>query len=115
MKNFRIWVILVLLAIATPIAIRFRAWSLGVPAIRQVATAGAAQNSAQSPVASTPAAPAVTQHEAVAHAQPSVSEMPNASFALPGASSSLPLLSVIGFGIFIGGLISALRTRPAHK
>ncbi|HEX6467134.1 MAG TPA: hypothetical protein VFZ99_07510 [Terriglobales bacterium] len=32
---------------------------------------------------------------------------------LPEARSSLPLLSVIGFGILIGGLISALRTRPA--
>jgi hypothetical protein len=34
---------------------------------------------------------------------------------LPGGSSSLPLLSVIGFGILVGGVISALRTRPAHK
>jgi hypothetical protein len=34
---------------------------------------------------------------------------------LPGANSSLPLLSVIGFGILLGGVISALRTRPAHK
>ncbi len=32
---------------------------------------------------------------------------------LPDARSSLPLLSVIGFGVLIGGLISALRTRPA--
>jgi len=32
---------------------------------------------------------------------------------LPDARSSLPLLSVIGFGILIGGVISALRTRPA--
>lgn len=34
---------------------------------------------------------------------------------LPGGNSSLPLLSVIGFGILVGGVISALRTRPAHK
>jgi hypothetical protein len=34
---------------------------------------------------------------------------------LPNGSSSLPLLSVIGFGILVGGVISALRTRPAHK
>jgi hypothetical protein len=30
---------------------------------------------------------------------------------LPGASSALPLLSVIGFGALVGGVISALRTR----
>ncbi|MBV9147666.1 MAG: hypothetical protein JO065_17250 [Acidobacteria bacterium] len=34
---------------------------------------------------------------------------------LPGENGSLPLLSVIGFGILVGGVISALRTRPAHK
>ena len=34
---------------------------------------------------------------------------------LPSGNSSLPLLSVIGFGILVGGVISALRTRPAHK
>ena len=32
---------------------------------------------------------------------------------LPDARSSLPLLSVIGFGILVGGVISALKTRPA--
>ena len=34
---------------------------------------------------------------------------------LPNSNSSLPLLSIIGFGILVGGVISALRTRPAHK
>ena len=35
---------------------------------------------------------------------------------LPDARSSLPLLSVIGFGILVGGVISALRTRAtAHR
>ena len=34
---------------------------------------------------------------------------------LPSGNGSLPLLSVIGFGILVGGVISALRTRPAHK
>jgi len=34
---------------------------------------------------------------------------------LPNGNGSLPLLSVIGFGILVGGVISALRTRPAHK
>jgi hypothetical protein len=31
--------------------------------------------------------------------------------ALPGTSSNLPLLSVIGFGVLIGGIMSALKTR----
>ena len=31
--------------------------------------------------------------------------------SLPAASSALPLLSVIGFGALVGGVISALRTR----
>jgi hypothetical protein len=30
-------------------------------------------------------------------------------------NSSLPLLSIIGFGILVGGVISALRTRPVHR
>lgn len=30
---------------------------------------------------------------------------------LPGSSSPLPLISVIGFGVLLGGIISALRTR----
>ena len=34
---------------------------------------------------------------------------------LPNSTESLPLLSIIGFGILVGGVISALRTRPAHK
>lgn len=34
---------------------------------------------------------------------------------LPGGTGSLPLLSVIGFGILVGGVISALRTRPGNK
>jgi hypothetical protein len=31
--------------------------------------------------------------------------------ALPDASSALPLLSVIGFGVLLGGIASALKTR----
>jgi hypothetical protein len=30
---------------------------------------------------------------------------------LPGSSSSLPLLAVIGFGVLAGGITSAMRTR----
>ncbi len=30
---------------------------------------------------------------------------------LPPASSSLPLISIVGFGILVGGVISAMRTR----
>ena len=33
------------------------------------------------------------------------------SSALPAASSPLPLLSVIGFGVLFGGLISSMKTR----
>ena len=48
-----------------------------------------------------------------------VAELPSAPLPMPRpgdlSDSSLPLLSVIGFGILVGGVISALRTRPAHK
>jgi hypothetical protein len=43
------------------------------------------------------------------------SSLPPLPSDLPMGNSSLPLLSVIGFGILVGGVISALRTRPAHK
>jgi hypothetical protein len=33
---------------------------------------------------------------------------------LPEGGSELPLLSVIGLGILSGGILSALRTRPAR-
>jgi hypothetical protein len=46
--------------------------------------------------------------------QPSLPMMPPMT-DLPYGNGSLPLLSVIGFGILVGGVISALRTRPAHK
>ena len=45
--------------------------------------------------------------------QPSRTATPKEIAMLPDARSSLPLLSVIGFGILVGGVISALRTRPA--
>jgi hypothetical protein len=35
----------------------------------------------------------------------------NADDPLPGSSSSLPLLAVIGFGVLAGGITSAMRTR----
>lgn len=41
--------------------------------------------------------------------------LPSESSNLPLGNSSLPLLSIIGFGILVGGVISALRTRTAHK
>ena len=34
---------------------------------------------------------------------------------LPGSTSQLPLISILGFGMLSGGLISALRTRPAKQ
>jgi hypothetical protein len=36
---------------------------------------------------------------------------PRASEQLPRSSTALPLLSVIGLGVLLGGLVSALRTR----
>jgi len=110
MKNVRIFVILVLLAIASPIAIHYRAWSLGFPATSHAVSVSAPENSAQ-----TGAKNSDTRSGTGTASHASSSETPNPSFNLPSASSSLPLLSVIGFGIFLGGLISALRTRPAHK
>jgi|SRR5215813_6893134 len=114
MKYVRVWVILILLAIAAPIAIHYRGWSLGVPMVRQSVAVSATDTSAQ-PAENNSDTQFGTPPEAIAHSQPSNSEVASSSFDLPGASSSLPLLSVIGFGIFVGGLISALRTRPAHK
>ena len=110
MKNVRICVILILLAIAAPIAIHYRAWPLGFASTSQ----GAVVSSPQSAAQNSDSQP-TTQPEAATNSQNSASETSNSSFKLPGASSSLPLLSVIGFGIFLGGLLSALRTRPAHK
>ena len=31
---------------------------------------------------------------------------------LPSAAGALPLLSVIGFGVLLGGIASAMKTRP---
>ncbi len=35
----------------------------------------------------------------------------NRDDSLPPASSSLPILSVVGFGVLVGGVVSAMRTR----
>jgi hypothetical protein len=34
---------------------------------------------------------------------------------LPGSTSQLPLISILGIGMLSGGLISVLRTRPAKE
>lgn len=114
MKSLRVFVVLILLGLAAPIAIHYRAWSLGIPvaepAAHVVAQSSNQRNSAVEPQnATSQSVPATVQAQAV-NSQPL-----DASFDLPSASSSLPLLSVIGFGVFLGGLISALKTRPAHK
>lgn len=44
--------------------------------------------------------------------QNSGAETPHEMALLPDGHSSLPLLSVIGFGVLVGGVISALKTRP---
>src|SRR5690348_1724562 len=109
MKNIRILVVLLLLAIAAPLAIHYRAWSLDSPVAKPAAAIPPMQPSTQS---------ASTGEVRETLPQPLEAktlnyDLPGAYFDLPGASSSLPLLSVIGFGVFLGGLISALRTRPA--
>src|SRR5690242_13235576 len=49
-------------------------------------------------------------------AMPNVPALPQPLASdLPNGNGSLPLLSIIGFGILVGGVISALRTRPAHR
>jgi hypothetical protein len=54
----------------------------------------------------------VTQSSAGSAQPPVGPTIPKEIAMLPDARSSLPLLSVIGFGILVGGVISALRTRP---
>lgn len=108
MKNLRLFVLL-LLSIAAPLATRYRAWSLGAPVAKP--SAALAMPSAQRPPA-----PELGQASPQPQEQSTLnSDVSGVYLDLPAASSSLPLLSVIGFGVFIGGLISALRTRPAHK
>jgi hypothetical protein len=46
-----------------------------------------------------------------ATAPPARSPANNDADPLPGSSSSLPLLAVIGFGVLAGGITSAMRTR----
>jgi hypothetical protein len=118
MRNIRVFVVLLLLAIATPVAIRYRAWSLGAPATDAALVATAQSSNIQlgsNPVKSreTRIPAAKTDSDESSGSRSSQSSL--AALDLPSGSSSLPLLSVIGFGIFLGGLISALRTRPAHK
>jgi hypothetical protein len=116
MKNLRTFVILILLAIATPIAIHYRAWSLGLPVATHTAIPSSAENLATSASrANAREVQSATRIEPPGPSEAPNSDLANSSFNLPAASSSLPLLSVIGFGVFVGGLISALRTRPAHK
>jgi hypothetical protein len=193
MKNFRIFVLILLVAIAAPFAVHYRAWALVSSQSGQGAAAQSAQPSslrivspkpneklAQTFVAVqfqqiSPASPAGTptyelrldgrdpvqttdttytfngltpgSHDLViqivdANGTPVSGTRSEVKFVivnpvatagttgqalnlpvlpqtpltdLPNGNSSLPLLSIIGFGILVGGVISALRTRPAHK
>ena len=54
----------------------------------------------------------ITQPSGGSAHPPAAPTTPKEIAMLPDARSSLPLLSVIGFGILVGGMISALRTRP---
>jgi len=195
MKNFRIFVLILLVAIAAPFAVHYRAWALMSPQSGQAAVAQVVQPSslrivspkpneklAQTFVAVefqqvSPASPAGSptyelrldgrdpvqttdtnytfngltpgSHDLIiqivdANGTPVSGTRSEVKFVvvnpaiggalsgpgqafnlpvlpqnplsdLPSGNSSLPLLSIIGFGILVGGVISALRTRPAHK
>jgi hypothetical protein len=188
MKNFRIAVLILLIAIATPFALHRRAWALHRPADGKAASAAANPVHIISPLAGEELgkAYAVVQYRQVAAKAASspnyelrldgrdpiqttetnytfnglkpgshnvVVQVVDANGApipgtqaevhftvsaiaanatgsqssnfpplpqpiandLPNGNGSLPLLSIIGFGILVGGVISALRTRPAHK
>lgn len=107
MKDFRILVIVVLLALAAPFIVHHRGWAI----TGQFEHAHTIASNAQSSALGNPS-PAPNQ----SHTQSSVPPVPAPPASdLPSGSSSLPLLSVIGFGILVGGVISALRTRSAHK
>ena len=188
MKNLRIAVLILLIAIATPFALHRRAWALHHPADAKTASAAANPVHIISPVtgAELDRAYAVVQYRQVSAASSPTYELriddrdpvqttetnytfnglkpgahdvvvqvvdasgapvsgtrsevhftvastaatANTTAAqianfpplpqplandLPNGNGSLPLLSIIGFGILVGGVISALRTRPAHK
>lgn len=98
MNNFRILVIILLLAIAAPFIVHRRGWAIAGSGQSELAVASqSTQPSAVRIFSSAPPSPAPPAGD------------------LPSGDSSLPLLSVIGFGILVGGVISALRTRSAHK
>jgi hypothetical protein len=44
--------------------------------------------------------------------EPQQERAPEQEEALPPAAGALPLLSVIGFGVLLGGIASAMKTRP---
>jgi len=71
------------------------------PASQAVRVALPEAPSSSTPSASKPAAPAQDHKKAESDDDP----------PLPGSSSSLPLLAVIGFGVLAGGITSAMRTR----
>ena len=97
MKNFRILVVVLLLGLATPFLIHYRAWASG------------SSPRTQDP----PRATKTVAGNAQSANLPSLPE--SVAIDLPNANSSLPLLSVIGFGILVGGVLSALKTRHVHK
>lgn len=60
---------------------------------------------------STPAKNPSTGSQTPAGSQPAAKAGNDDDQPLPGSSSSLPLLAVIGFGVLAGGITSAMRTR----
>ena len=60
---------------------------------------------------STPRSGKVVKFAGFTFQQPDPAAQPDDDPNLPPASSSLPLISIIGFGILVGGVVSAMKTR----
>ena len=67
------------------------------------------QNAVVQAAVSTPQAAPASPHSTKAGDNDKSSD--NDDQPLPGSSSSLPVLAVIGFGVLAGGITSAMRTR----
>lgn len=68
---------------------------------------GATQNAAPSAGGGQPATPAPQARVN----NPAANSLPGVETSLPEAGSFLPILSIIGFGVLFGGMVSALKTR----
>ncbi len=60
---------------------------------------------------STPGSGKIVKFAGFTFQQPDPAPQPDDDSNLPPSSSSLPLISIIGFGILVGGVVSAMKTR----